>query len=180
MTIGEKIKYYRTNLGLTQQQFSEMSGISISTVKKLEADLMHPKYQQLQRVADALGVSINIFLDFDIETVSDVLSLIIKMDEQVDVYFDADLDENGKPVPESIRISFGHQAINRKLSDYIRIRTAQNEMNNSRNTSAENDIEKKTYEKINSDYEQMRLSICDDATMVGKEFRGKHVVKIYP
>lgn len=28
------------------------------------------------------GISINIFMDFDIETVSDVLSLIFKMDKQ--------------------------------------------------------------------------------------------------
>ena len=102
------------------------------------------------------------------------------MDEQIDVHFDTDFDENGKPVPSSIRISFDHPSINNRLSDYIRIRTAQIEMNNSRNTSAENDIEKTAYEKINRDYEQMRLSICNDSIMVGKKYRGKLVVKVYP
>ena len=102
------------------------------------------------------------------------------MDEQIDVHFDAKLDKNGKPVPDSIRISFDHIAINNKLSDYIRIRTSQNEMNDKRNISAENDIEKEAYDRINSDYEQMRLSICNDSTMVTKEYRGKLAVKMYP
>jgi len=33
-------------------------------------------------------------MDFDIETVSDVLSLLFKLDEQVDMNFYAEKDEN--------------------------------------------------------------------------------------
>lgn len=44
-------------------------------------------YQKLYffKSANALGISINIFMDFDIETVSDVLSLLFKTDEQLDL-----------------------------------------------------------------------------------------------
>ena len=35
----------------------------------------------LTKITNALGISTNVFMDFDIETVSDVLSLILKMDE---------------------------------------------------------------------------------------------------
>lgn len=41
--------------------------------------------EQLLKIANALGISINIFMHFDIETVSDVLSLISKMDKQLDI-----------------------------------------------------------------------------------------------
>lgn len=40
------------------------------------------------------SISINLFMDFDIETVSDVLSLLFKLDEQVDMNFYAEKDEN--------------------------------------------------------------------------------------
>ena len=35
----------------------------------------------LTKITNALGISTNVFMDFDIETVSDGLSLILKMDE---------------------------------------------------------------------------------------------------
>ena len=40
------------------------------------------------KISQALGISINIFMDFDIHTVSDLLSLIFKMNEQLDLNFD--------------------------------------------------------------------------------------------
>ena len=36
----------------------------------------NPKPDQLLKIANALGVSINVFTDFDIETASDVLTLL--------------------------------------------------------------------------------------------------------
>ena len=52
----------------------------------------NPRPDQLLKIASALGISINIFMDFDIETVSDVLSLLLKMDEQLDMDFEAEKD----------------------------------------------------------------------------------------
>ena len=65
-----------------------------------EYGIRNPKPDQLLKIANALGISINIFMDFDIETVSDVLSLLFKLDDQIDMKFDADLLltlEDGKP-----------------------------------------------------------------------------------
>ena len=180
MTVGEKIKHYRISLGLTQKDFSKYSGISLSTIKKLEADLMHPKFQQLQRVADALGVSVLIFLDFNIETVSDVMALITKMDDQIDIHFEAEFDDEGKPVPKTIRLVFDRFAINSKLADYFRIDELKDKVNSKRNTETESMIEKEKYQEINRQIEEMRLSVCNDSTVIKKETRGKHVVKIYP
>ena len=180
MTTGEKIKFYRTRLGMTQKEFAQYSGISISTIKKLEADLMHPKYQQLQRVANALGVSVYLFLDFDIETVSDVMALITKMDEQIDIRIEADYDAEGKPDPKTIKLVFDRYVINSKLADYFRINRLRGDINGERNIETENSLEKEKFDEIDLSLEEARLSVCDDATMVTKEYRGKKAVKIYP
>ena len=73
MTTGEKIKYFRNMRGLSQETLGQLSGINSATIKKYEYGIRNPKLDQLLKIANALGISINIFMDFDIET---VLSLI--------------------------------------------------------------------------------------------------------
>ena len=41
-----------------------------ATIKKYEYGIRNPKPDQLLKIANALGISINLFMDFDIETVS--------------------------------------------------------------------------------------------------------------
>ena len=96
MTVGEKIKYYRNIRGISQEMLGNLSGINPATIKKYEYGIRNPKPDQLLKITNALGISINLFMDFDIETVSDVLSLLFKLDEQVDMNFDAEKDENGE------------------------------------------------------------------------------------
>ncbi|MBQ8945916.1 MAG: helix-turn-helix transcriptional regulator [Lachnospiraceae bacterium] len=180
MTLGEKIKYYRTTLGITQAQFSSLSGIGLSTVKKLERDMMNPKPQMLMKIANALGVSINIFTDFDIETVSDVMSLLTKMDEQTDMDFIAEYDEDGLPDPKTIRISFEHPSMQKKLADYVRTRDLQKKIDEER-TQYTKPAEQEAYSRMDENLEQARLSICQDNTIITKEFRDGHIhVKLSP
>ena len=47
------------------------------------------------KIANALGTGINVFMDFDIEMVSDVLSLLLKMDEKLDMDFETERYKNG-------------------------------------------------------------------------------------
>ena len=70
MTTGEKIKYFRNMRGISQETLGQLSGINSATIKKY--GIRNPKSDQLLKIANALGISINIFMDFDIETVSDV------------------------------------------------------------------------------------------------------------
>ena len=79
MTTGEKIKYFRNMRGISQETLGQLSGINSATIKKYEYGIRNPKPDQLLKIANALGISINIFMDFDIETVSDVLSLLFKL-----------------------------------------------------------------------------------------------------
>lgn len=61
MTVGEKIKYFRTMHGFTQEQLVQATGLSISTLQKYESDERKPKPEQLLKISQALGISINIF-----------------------------------------------------------------------------------------------------------------------
>ena len=76
MTTGEKIRHFRNMRGISQEMLGQLSGINPATIKKYEYGIRNPKPDQLLKITNALGISINIFMDFDIETVSDVLSLL--------------------------------------------------------------------------------------------------------
>ena len=119
MTVGEKIKYYRNIRGISQEMLGKLSGINSATIKKYEYGIRNPKPDQLLKITNALGISINLFMDFDIETVSDVLSLLFKLDEQVDLNFDAEIDEHGEFIPSTVKLSFKNAAINKKLCTYL-------------------------------------------------------------
>ena len=120
MTVGEKIKYYRNIRGISQEMLGNLSGINPATIKKYEYGIRNPKPDQLLKITNALGISINLFMDFDIETVSDVLSLLFKLDEQVDMKFEAEKDDNGEFIPSTIKLSFQNAAINQKLCTYLK------------------------------------------------------------
>ncbi len=64
-------------------------------------------------------------MDFDIETVSDVLSLLFKMDEQIDMKFEAEKDADGYYDPSTVKISFKRGAINKKLCTYLKAKDLQ-------------------------------------------------------
>ena len=117
MTVGEKIRTYRKMRGISQKMLGQLAGgINEVTIRKYEAGDRNPKPDQLLKIADALGISINIFMDFDIETVSDVLSLIFKMDEQLDVEFTGKKNKKGEYAPDSISLKFNNPLINDRLA----------------------------------------------------------------
>ena len=57
-TIGENIKKYRTNLGITQDDLVRKSGVKHTTLTKIEGDFVKkPSVQMIAKIAKALGVS---------------------------------------------------------------------------------------------------------------------------
>lgn len=119
MNIGEKIKYFRTAHNMTQEQLAQISGISLNTLRKYETCERKPKPEQLLKISHALGISINVFMDFDIHTVSDLLSLIFKMNEQLALKFNTKKDATGNIIPDALTISFENPLINQKLCAYV-------------------------------------------------------------
>ena len=58
-TVGWKIKMYRKLRGLTQSQLAEKSGVAAISIRQYETDQRQPRIEQLQKIADALGVSLS-------------------------------------------------------------------------------------------------------------------------
>ena len=85
MNTGEIIKYFRLARNMTQEQLAQDAEISFSTLRKYEANERNPKYEQLSKIADALGISVNLFMDFEIQSVSDLFSILFKMEGQTDL-----------------------------------------------------------------------------------------------
>lgn len=171
MTTGEKIKHFRNMRGISQEMLGQLSGINPATIKKYEYGIRNPKPDQLLKIANALGISINIFMDFDIETVSDVLSLLFKMDEQVGMKFEAEKDENGNYIPATLKVSFTHPAINKKLCTYLKTKQIlENIKNNSENLS-DGKQQQKVIGTIVSDIEEIKNNLMDDNMIVKKNFK---------
>ena len=63
MTIGNKIKQYRKNKQLTQQQLGDLINKSLRTIQKYEANQVTPSFKVLEEIAKALDVSYNDFFD---------------------------------------------------------------------------------------------------------------------
>ena len=57
MTIGEKIKYCRKQIGITQDKLAELTGIHPVSIRKYETNKMQPQPPQLKNFADAIGDS---------------------------------------------------------------------------------------------------------------------------
>lgn len=117
--VALKIKKYRKEQNMSQEELSNKSGINISTIKKYESGYRNPKPDQLLKIASALGVSINVFFDFEINTISDVISLLIRLDEQTDMNWSGEKDDSGSYIPDTISFSFTDNKINEALCTYL-------------------------------------------------------------
>lgn len=59
-TLGDVVKKLRERKGWTQEQLAEAAGVNTGTVVSLEAEGNRTKQETLQRVAEALGVSVSL------------------------------------------------------------------------------------------------------------------------
>lgn len=108
--LARTIKKYRKARKLTMEQLSEKSGINLSTLKKYETDNRNPKLEQLSKIAEALEVSVFEFLDIEVNSVNDIISLVNKMNIATDIDWDIDNDK--------VCISFRNKEINNCLKEY--------------------------------------------------------------
>lgn len=179
MTTGEKIKYFRNMRGISQEMLGQLSGINSATIKKYEYGIRNPKPDQLLKIANALGISINLFMDFDIETVSDVLSLLFKLDEQVDMRFEAEKDEEGNYIPKTMKITFKNHAINKKLCTYLKAKDLQEKLENDDESFGNEDQHQQAIDAMASDMEEIKNHLVDD-NMVVKKGTNRITVKVFP
>ena len=117
--IAKKIKKYRKVKNMSQEMLAEASGIHISMIKKYESGIRNPKPDQLLKIANALEISINALQFHNINTISDVITILINLDEQTALNITGEKDESGKYIPDSIYLSFDDDKINKVLSKYL-------------------------------------------------------------
>ena len=54
--LGKRIKEIRISKGLTQEQLSEFTNIGAPSISKIESGVYHPNDDNLEKIAEALGV----------------------------------------------------------------------------------------------------------------------------
>ncbi len=179
MTVGEKIKTFRNIRGISQNTLGELAGIDGTTIRKYELGSRNPKPDQLLKIANALGVSINIFTDFDIETASDVLTLLFKMDEQIDMEIDGEKDSEGNLIPGTIYIRFKNPEINNRLAKFAKAKKLQENLIASKDAFPSEAAFQHELEQMNETCEQIKQHLVDTNRIVKKGTSGI-AVKIYP
>lgn len=65
MSVGEQIKKARKKAGLKQSELAEKLGVAVITIGQYERNQRQPRYKQLQRIAEALGTTVNWLLPPD-------------------------------------------------------------------------------------------------------------------
>ena len=100
MTIGEKIKYFRTCIGITQGKLAELSGIHPVSIRKYETNKMVPQTPHIIKLAEALNVSPFAFTDFcdgiKLQTSGDMIGYLLMLLKNNVLYLDGERDEKGR------------------------------------------------------------------------------------
>ena len=95
MTLGETIKYYRTQLNLSQAELADRIGVSRQAVSKWETDTGIPDINNIQILAKLFHISIDTLLSSD-HHVQSLYESKIEYDIDVLKDFDINLGTLGK------------------------------------------------------------------------------------
>ena len=109
MNIGENIKQFRKNKKITQKELGELIGVKAITIRKYESNEREPNIETLNKIATALGVTINDLVKneekasnknsigirfLDMNKLGNEKEQIIKVVEEIYEFINAKNDEN--------------------------------------------------------------------------------------
>lgn len=60
MEVSTILKERRATLNISQQELSEMAGVSLATIKDLERGIGNPSLKTLERIATVLGLELSL------------------------------------------------------------------------------------------------------------------------
>ena len=164
MTIGEKKKYFRTRIGITQAKLAELSGIHPVSIRKYETNKMIPQAQQIDRIAEALGVSSFAITGFEnnirLETIGDFMGLLIMLIKTKIVVVEGERDRDDLYKADTVSFK-----VNPLISQFFNANTSEKEFNASdimyylkRNNILDDIL---NWEKINYGYEKCAAKYSD-------------------
>ena len=95
---GEKLKKYRTDLGMTREAFAEKIDMHPSNLARIEAGIQFPKPETLDNLVAFLGISYSELFDFskdkfsekDSQNIQEVFNKYIKRLSEKDLKFFAE------------------------------------------------------------------------------------------
>ena len=94
MTLGDKIRRFRNLKGWTQKDLGKAVGFSASTadsrIRKYENDVMAPKNDIRQKLAEQLDVDISALSDISIQSLEDVMHILFFFEEELGMKIDRD------------------------------------------------------------------------------------------
>lgn len=164
MTIGEKIKYFRTRIGITQATLAELSGIHPVSIRKYETNKMTPQAEQIDKISEALGVSSFAITGFEnnirLETIGDFMGLMIMLIKAKIVSIEGERGEDNEYKPETVSFK-----INPLITKFFKANTGNAEYNSNdilyqlKQNNLLKDILR--WEKINYGYEKMLVKYGD-------------------
>ena len=111
-TVGKRIKRIRNIRGWTQRELAERAGIHIISLKNYELNNKSPRYEQLEKLANALEIDIAFLQPAKLGTNNAILALIFDLMEQ---YGDIKMEMRGGTVMFGID-HLSHLSENQKLS----------------------------------------------------------------
>lgn len=120
MSVGNKIKRYRELLGMTQLELSQISGVSLSGIKKYESGERIPKPRLLEKIADAFQVYPSALYGYQAESFApEVFPLFISVIKAVNAKISLGKDGNGETDTNSVIISFDCPEFNTYLRNFM-------------------------------------------------------------
>lgn len=80
-TVGENIRHYRNERGLNVSQLARKVGTAESAIRHYEKDERTMSDRQLEKIAHALDVSPLALRDYRINTVRDLMGLLLQLED---------------------------------------------------------------------------------------------------
>lgn len=117
MTIGEKIRFYREMAKMSQSDLAKAAGIPLGTLQKYEIDFRNPKSEPLLKISEALGISQNVFLEAEHDTIGDISALFFLLSKYADLNIHGD-KKDGKYSPSDVSFSFSHPLLQEFFADW--------------------------------------------------------------
>lgn len=160
MTNGEKIKMYREMRGISQQKLSELSDISVTTIKKYELGHRNPKPDQLVKLANGLGINASVFYDLDISTVGDVMAILFRISDITEIEFGGGTSD-GEYLPSEVVLRFKHTALQESISEWAKMEKVLAYMSEVADEKSDGNMNDVVSEKLAEMMERFRIDKMD-------------------
>ena len=173
--VGKKIRAFREFSGYSQIQLAELSGINVGTIRKYELGIRNPKPDQLEKIATALGLNVSVFLDFNIETVGDVLSILFAINDSVNLSLSETSDQN-------IAMTFDNPTMQDFFKKWCQFKNVYEKEKTEILAIEDEDKRQEELDKLNATQEEWKLRTM--GTTIGchtviKKGTEKHLIKSY-